>query len=441
MPRKVFISVLGFSLYRECFYVKDNFKSSSVRFIQEATLDYLCQTETWTSTDCAYILLTHGAEQANWMDDGHKDYNTGEIIKSEGLHSRLQNKNFPFEVCTISNLPDGNTEDEIWDIFEKVFNTLKEGDELYFDLTHGFRYLPMLVMVLINYSKFLKNTKVRSITYGNYESRNKTTNEAPIIDLLPLSSLQDWTFAAGQFINSGSVERLAQLSNDKLRPVLRESKGTNENATNLKRFILSLENTVEDMQTCRGINIIESTNISTLRKTSEQLQTTFIKPLNPIFDKIKDNFRDFSDTPDVWNGFLAAKWCLENNLYQQSITILQENVVTFICQNNQIDSKDKQMRELVNKAFNILEYKREESEWAFSSLLSEESKDNQKDIIRQLLTDDYLIKLTPIFARCTNIRNDLNHSGIVANPCKTSKLKEGVKACISEVHEIIAKQF
>ena len=33
---------------------------------------------------------------------------------------------------------------------------MQDGDELYFDLTHGFRYLPMLVMVLINYSKFLK---------------------------------------------------------------------------------------------------------------------------------------------------------------------------------------------------------------------------------------------------------------------------------------------
>ena len=54
MSRKVFISVLGFSNYGECIYTKDNYKSSSVRFIQEATLDYLCQTENWTEKDGWY---------------------------------------------------------------------------------------------------------------------------------------------------------------------------------------------------------------------------------------------------------------------------------------------------------------------------------------------------------------------------------------------------
>ena len=67
MSRKVFISFLGFSNYGECIYTKDNYKSSSVRFIQEATLDYLCQTENWTEKDAAYILLTKGAEEKNWV--------------------------------------------------------------------------------------------------------------------------------------------------------------------------------------------------------------------------------------------------------------------------------------------------------------------------------------------------------------------------------------
>ena len=43
MARKVFISVLGFTNYSECIYTKDAYKSHSVRFIQEATLEYLLQ--------------------------------------------------------------------------------------------------------------------------------------------------------------------------------------------------------------------------------------------------------------------------------------------------------------------------------------------------------------------------------------------------------------
>ena len=256
MARKVFISVLGLTNYGECIYVKDEYKSPSVRFIQEATLDYLCQQNEWTANDTAYILLTNGAENVNWYNDGHKNKETGEIIKCEGLQCRLQKLNLPFEINTISKIPDGNTEEEIWEIFERVFNELQDDDELYFDLTHGFRYLPMLVMVLINYSKFLKNTSVKSITYGNFESRNRVTNEAPIIDLLPLSALQDWTYAAGQFLDSGNVDKLQYLSDKELKPILKNAKGSNKDATNLKSFVKHLS----EGQTCRGISIIKSEN-------------------------------------------------------------------------------------------------------------------------------------------------------------------------------------
>ncbi len=39
--------------YKTCVYYKDNFCSSNVRFIQEATLDYLQTLEQWTENDVA----------------------------------------------------------------------------------------------------------------------------------------------------------------------------------------------------------------------------------------------------------------------------------------------------------------------------------------------------------------------------------------------------
>lgn len=65
MARKVFISVLGYSNYGKCFYTRksEGFKSDEVRYVQEATLQYLMSVSEWTKADCAYILLTKGAEQ------------------------------------------------------------------------------------------------------------------------------------------------------------------------------------------------------------------------------------------------------------------------------------------------------------------------------------------------------------------------------------------
>lgn len=435
MARKVFISVLGFSNYGECKYARESFTSPSVRFIQEATLLYLQEELEWNSKDAAYILLTDEAEKANWQNDGHRHRMTGETIKCEGLQNRLQKMDLPFTIQPINHLPHGNNESEIWEIFERVFSQLEEGDELYFDLTHGFRYLPMLVMVLINYSKFLKNTSVKSITYGNYESRN-SENIAPIIDLLPLSVLQDWTYAAGQFLDSGNVQRLVRLSNEKIRPILRETEGADQEASMLNKFIKALESSVEDLQTCRGINLVEATNLEKLKRIVPQMRTTFITPLNPIFEKIKDKFHEFTESRNVKNGFIAAKWCVENGLYQQAITILQENIVTMLCLEQNIDFKDENQRSLVNSAFNYYRLETPEHEWSFPYTTKEEIE-VRKTIVQNLLRSESLKKLSSSFMVCTNIRNDFNHSGMRQNPSTATKLKMNIKERIDKVMEII----
>lgn len=432
MARKVFISVLGFTNYGQCSYVKGDYKSSSIRFIQEATLDYLCKQCEWSVNDVAYILLTNGAEKANWHDDGHKDRETGEVIKCEGLCSRLQKMNLPFVVNTIKNLPDGNTEEEIWNIFERVFNELQDEDELYFDLTHGFRYLPMLVMVLINYSKFLKNTSVKSITYGNYESRNKVTNEAPIIDLLPLSALQDWTYAAGQFLDSGNVDKLQLLCDKELKPILRNAQGSNNDATNLRIFVKYLNEVIGERQTCRGISIIKSDNFKKLKEASNKLDTTIIKPLNPIFDKIKQSMTFFDDEENVRNGFSAAVWCYQNGLLQQSATILQEFVITYICVRHGISFDNEAEREWVTSAFTIKFYNIEKSGWKLNkdSLI----QDKQIRYIESILSDDLfsITEFVNAFNNLSEVRNDYNHSGMRSKrkPLNPQKIKENIKKCI-----------
>jgi CRISPR-associated DxTHG motif protein len=162
MARKVFISVLGTGYYEACKYIKGSFCSTETRFIQQATLEYLKVSNNWTTknndgevVDRVIILLTDGARKTNWSQTKRTNKITGEEEDYLGLEQVLQNMNLPCPVETLS-IPDGKSEDEMWTIFNTVYNALKPNDELYFDLTHSFRYLPMLVLVLGNYAKFLK---------------------------------------------------------------------------------------------------------------------------------------------------------------------------------------------------------------------------------------------------------------------------------------------
>lgn len=433
MSRKVFISFLGFSNYAACHYIRGGYKSSEVRYIQEATIEYLMNQSVWTAQDVAYILLTEGAEKRNWEDDGQLDRD-GKYIKQVGLKTRIEQMKLPFNVCPLHHLPDGNNENEIWQIFERIFDVIEDGDELYFDLTHGFRYLPMLVLVLGNYSKFLKNVTVKSLTYGNYESRNKETNEAPIIDLLALSELQDWTSASASYLTSGNVTILKSMCYKKLTPILAATKGMDVNAAAMKSYILALEEVVSDMNACRGLNILLGEHIANMNECANRLNEVIIEPMKPIIEKLKNSFSTFIPSENIKNGYIAANWCLHNKLYQQSLTILLETMISQICENLGLDYSDKQHRSIVSKAFNIRLSGLEDDK---SSWKAEES---EYSLIELALSDECLRALSPIYLVINNTRNDYNHAGMRDNPVSVNKIISNLEKELDMIMEIIGEK-
>ena len=353
MARKVFVSVLGTGFYEPCRYTNGRFVSSDTRFIQQATLEYLKVNNNWTTrnadgavVDRIIILLTNGAKGTNWDKNIAKrmNYKTGHEEDYVGLEQALQDMNLPCPIETI-DIPDGKNEEEMWKIFNAVYDALKPNDELYFDLTHSYRYLPMLVLVLSNYAKFLKDVKVKHISYGNYEARNTETKEAPLMDILPLTMLQDWTFAAADLIQNGNIKKLKELKEDNaLIPMLRQRGKQNVDRKvaegSLNNFINALHNFLDDMKLCLGPNILKGENVNEIVNCHERIVEEFegiIAPIPPIINKIQLSLHGFEQTDSlhfesIKNGYMSAKWCYDHQLYQQAATILDENITTDFCQ-------------------------------------------------------------------------------------------------------------
>ncbi len=428
MGRKVFISVLGTGLYGKCRYTRevDGFESNDTCFIQSATMQYL-RVNDWSEDDLGLFLLTDSARKENWNKSITQRYDSKakQYVEYEGLESLIGKAHLPIAIKDLS-IPDGNTEKEIWEIFTSTFNELCDGDELYFDVTHAFRFLPMLILVLCDYAKFLKNVTIKSITYGNYEARNKENNKAPIIDLLSLSQLQDWTFAAGQYLDNGSVNRLVSLCEQEFKPILKETKGGDEAAQKLRAFATKLSDVVEERKACRGMDIIKSSSFRGLKQSAENLEQTFIDAFNPIFEKIKTSLVSFDENENVRNGFSAAVWCYDNGLFQQSATILQEFVVSFFCLRHEIRIDDEDNREIINKAFNIKFKSISENGW--------EIADEKREKLKEVLSDELFDNKTLVdgFNNLTEVRNDFNHSGMRSRrkPMTPQDIKKNIKKCI-----------
>lgn len=429
MPRRVFISVLGTGFYGACKYTREAFASTETRFIQQATLEYLGVKQKWTredsegkALDCIIILLTDGARKTNWNKEIRTRYNRN-TEKEEpylGLEQILQDMSLPCPVRDIS-IPDGKDENEMWTIFNAVYEALEPGDELYFDLTHSFRYLPMLVLVLGNYAKFLKDVSVRHISYGNYEARDINTNEAPLMDILSLTILQDWTFAAADLIRNGNIERLQSLKEaNALTPLLR-SKGKN----NLDRkvaeqpltgYLDALNSLLQDMKLCIAPNLIKGETINDIHTFHEQVIDAFnriIAPVPPIINRIQDSLSGFEQTdrdcPDSFlNGYVAAQWCYDHQLYQQAITILEENITTHFCLYLGLDEHVYDYRKASNAYLRHKGYK--EDDWKDDKLKDVKTKAQKAS--SKMEVGAFIYKMSDVAKWIHEKRNTYNHASM-----------------------------
>ena len=104
-------------------------------------------------------------------------------------------------------IPDGLDEKSQLDILQVIDGIGVKGDNVYLDVTHGFRHLPMIEML----SAFLQKNKynIRHIYYGALEK--SMDGVAPVIDLKGLLNLQEWIEAVAILNETDNVMTLARI--------------------------------------------------------------------------------------------------------------------------------------------------------------------------------------------------------------------------------------
>lgn len=392
MARKVFISFLGASNYQECDYTKDNISYGRFRFIQEATINYLNVKQEWTTTDAIYILLTKESENKNWLDNGQQD----------GLCTRLANMSLNTPVVAVNELPNGNNEQEIWEIFERLFRLIQKDDELYFDLTHGYRYLPMLMLVLGNYSKFLKQVTIKSITYGNYEVSEKGNKPGLIVDFLPLSQLQDWATAAATLKKHGKhIDLTSSVSN---------KSNTNQNINHLNQNLLAFE---QEITTCRGKKIVEAKSVKLFRDYYKIVKkdVSLPTPVRNILEEVNKQLEPFK-VNSYDNLRHAIKWCIDYKMPQQAYTLTQESIITILCDRLKAFNpftKERKYRDFISSILGVDEKTlNNELEWAGDLA-------RHRELTRSIIQLPWIIELRSNYSTLQSKRNQINHGGFVGD--------------------------
>lgn len=419
MSRKILLSFLGASDYVDCNYYLEREHSKAVnevKYVQEAILELVCSD--FGPDDACYFFLTEEAKSSNWLDDGHKDFQTKDPKPNIGLGNRLASRALQPQIIPV-DITEGYDTDEIWAIFQKVYHRLKEGDEVTIDITHAFRSLPTLAMSLISFARAMKGIQLKGVYYGAFEALGKipevkampmAERNAPILDLSAFAELQEWSLAARDFLDFGNANTLSQQAKAtaaRLAP---------KDAAAYHQFSGHLLRLTQSMSTVRGAEIVHGEIFEKLTHAVRELQRKqVVVPFELLLGKIKEKIERFSPKPDIENGLRAAQWCLDHHLMQQAITILQEIIINFIIE--KLDQSDTLSldpnwiddRLLVGNCLAFIAKKANMQAW----------KGKAKDDPRGIVIIQFPV--TTAFAESYNslayYRNDINHGGFTGtNP-------------------------
>lgn len=418
MSRKIFLSFLGTSIYKETNYKAKDQKEEEVfptRFIQEALIRNFCKD--FHENDQILIFTTEGA-LPNWERKEHFDQRSGETILYSPLRKRLEALHLK---CLIENvqIEDGKTPEELWNIFLKVFNKIREKDEIIFDITHGFRSLPMFNMVLINYAKLLKDVSVSGIYYGNFEARYKSGDKtfSPIWDLIDFAELQEWTNATQLFFRAGYSNSLVNLI--KKRGV--------EGAVNINAFC-------QEILANRCISINSGVSAIAVRELLNTSSSFGHPVINPIFKFIGSKFQGYKEQ-NVLNLLISVDWCIKHKLIQQGYTIMSEFLPSYVLSILGRDINNKFFRNTVN-GFLAIEVKKEKFRFENDPI----KRQLQNEILDQVLKIPYIKDLAKR-NRSINAQNrdDINHGGFRENPKTYVELENELEDKFKKLKAIVEK--
>jgi CRISPR-associated Csx2 family protein len=414
------ISFLGFNNYTEVTYLHPDFANNPVKvvtpFYQEALVKFF-------NPKTLYILLTASAE--NKIPNGAKESNWLALKKK--LADRVDLK-------PITNIPENNTPEDIWSIFDRVTNCLETGDEVIFDITHSFRSIPIVALLAVSYLRVVRQVNIKGLLYGAYEARKQIgekpskDDETPSFDLFPIVSLLDWTTATDQFIKTGNGEALADLLNNN-ECANQETKKLADNISNISR----------GLQMLRPMDVMNES--AQLPENIQEATPTISQEIPPFATLLKRVEADYSKfglvNPQQQNNAKASlikqlkmvEWYINKQEIVQALSVAREWLPSLLCYHFKLDMLDKNNREemelllggkIKDSEGNTIRESKYLPQW---ELLAKKTRKS----INRLWGGDYDL---------ANLRNDVLHAGYRKNSRDADKILEQTREIFKQLNAI-----
>lgn len=206
---------------------------------------------------------------------------------------------------------------------------LDKGDELYVDITHSFRSLPMFLMNTLIYLQNVspKHIAVRHITYGMLDV-SRELGYTPVVELNSIMQMNRWITGAYSFQEYGNAYQISDLIKDVSQ------------RNRLVKF--------SDLMNLNHLAGIEkqSQELAALKNQSydSTLSEILVKPI------VNEFVKTFTTKTHCEFQLKLAQWHLRHKNYSSSYMALTESIVTYVCELNHLDWGDFENRQKVKDA-------------------------------------------------------------------------------------------
>lgn len=212
----------------------------------------------------------------------------------------------------------GLTESEIKENSEIILGIeqyLSKNDEIYVDITHSFRSLPMFLMNTLIYLQNVSNKhiSVKHITYGMLDV-SEEMGYTPIVELNDIMAMNAWITGAYSFKEYGNAYTVAELINDQ------------SVSSKLTKF--------SDLMNLNHLSGIEKQQQELAGLKNKEYDSQLPKMLiEPIVGEFIDKFKNRTHSEFQ---IKLARWQMEHKNYASAYISLIEGIVTYLCESNDL---------------------------------------------------------------------------------------------------------
>jgi len=200
------------------------------------------------------------------------------------------------EICVLEY---GSTPDEQLKnltILNKLAESLKDGDIVYFDISHAFRSLPFYELLAVNLAKNIlqRDIRIEMVSYAMLEASKTYGGKTPVVDMTQLIELLDWTRAVDEYNRKGQFVLLHELWKGKDNKIGERIDKQLSNKTR-KAFKVLVETMSSDIHNHDDLQTMVNLSLEALSNPNKVLEHPILMIIQEIMKQVTAHFEPYKD--------------------------------------------------------------------------------------------------------------------------------------------------